>query len=761
MTKTSRKHLIASLALAGVCTLGCLRPQPLTAEGAPGAEQSGNTKTSDIPTAAYSWKNVTILGGGFVTGVIFSPVEKNLVYARTDVGGAYRFNAADKTWIALTDHFGKDDGNLLGIESIAADPMDANKVYMAVGTYTQSWATNGAMLRSSDRGNTWQRTNMPIKMGGNENGRANGERLAVDPNLPSTLFFGSRKNGMWKSTDSGATWNTATFPITEEPLGVGISFVLFDRRSGARGKPTPAIYAGVASTEAGLYRSTDAGATWKPVPGQPKGVMPSHADFDSQGGLYLSYGNLPGPSDVVTGAIWKYDPKANAWKDISPAKPNDNDKFGYGGLSVDAKSPGTLMVTTIDRWTKGDEIFRTTDGGAKWVAIGPTAVRDAAGARYLYWDKDKPSAAGWMGDIDIDPFNPDHVFYITGQGIWQSTDATAASADKPTHWVFQNRGLEETVVQDLASPPSGPPLLSGVGDICGFRHDDLNQPPSRGMFNNPIFGGTTSLDFAELKPELVVRVGNTSHGGENRRGAYSTDQAATWTPFASEPAGSEGVGNIAISADGSTIIWVPRGSQAHYSRDRGTRWTRIEGLPKPGKTPDWAPMPLKIAADRANPKKFYAYDVLDGRGYASVDGGVTFTETDSGLPQLPEYGLLSGSIQAVPGKEGHVWLSTGKELYHSNDAAQTFDTVSSITESYGVGFGKAPPGKDYPALYTSAKVEDVVGIFRSDDAGENWIRINDDQHQFGSVWLLIGDPRVYGRVYVGTGGRGIVYGEPR
>ena len=48
------------------------------------------------------------------------------------------------------------------------------------GTYTQSWATNGAMLRSNDRGNTWQRVDMTIKMGGNEMGRSNGERLAVE-----------------------------------------------------------------------------------------------------------------------------------------------------------------------------------------------------------------------------------------------------------------------------------------------------------------------------------------------------------------------------------------------------------------------------------------------------------------------------------------------------------------------------------------------------------------------------------------------------
>ena len=83
-----------------------------------------------------------------------------------------------------------------------------------------------------------------------------------------------------------------------------------------------------------------------------------------------------------------------------------------------------------------------------------------------------------------------------------------------------------------------------------------------------------------------------------------------------------------------------------------------------------------------------------------------------------------------------------------------------MTEAYALGFGKAPPGKSYPALYLIGKIGDVVGFFRSDDVGVTWVRINDDRHQYGFCTIITGDPRVYGRVYVGTGGRGIVYGEP-
>jgi photosystem II stability/assembly factor-like uncharacterized protein len=54
----------------------------------------------------------------------------------------------------------------------------------------------------------------------------------------------------------------------------------------------------------------------------------------------------------------------------------------------------------------------------------------------------------------------------------------------------------------------------------------------------------------------------------------------------------------------------------------------------------------------------------------------------------------------------------------------------------------------------------VYGIFRSNDAGVTWTRINDNNHQFGMLSVITGDPRIYGRVYLGTSGRGILHGDP-
>ena len=736
------------------CAEGPQVPGAALAETPAQSGQSGGL-AGNVP---YNWKNVVILGGGFVSGIVFSPVEKDLIYARTDVGGAYRFNPADKTWIALTDDLGR-DSNFVGIESLAADPVDPNKVYLAAGTYTGSWVGNGAILRSNDRGNTWKQMDLPVKMGGNENGRSNGERLAIDPNLPSILYFGSRKGGLWKSTDSGSSWDqVGSFSAPDHSNGIGIPLVRFDKASGAKGTPTPTIYAAVANKDGSLYRSTDAGKTWKLVPKQPMGVMVSHAEFDSAGVLYLSYGNGPGPNDVTDGAVWKYQPKLEKFTDITPFAPKKDDSFGYGGLSVDAAHPGTLMVSTIDRWTHGDEVYRTTDGGKTWKALFPKVVRDDAGAKYLYWHRpNDPMGRGWMGDIDIDPFNPGRVMYVTGQGLWASEDANAADSGKPTHWTFLDRGLEETVIHGLVSPPSGPPLLSVMGDLCGFRHDDLNAPSASGMFDNPICGSGTGIDIAWSKPDVVARVGWEDKG---QWGAASLDGGKTWTPFPSMPKG-KGAGSIAVSADGSAFLWAPMEGAGVYSKDRGKTWVRAEGLPDAEKSPDWAPVPFRPAADRVNPNKFYVLDAKGGQAYTSTDGGAHFTASPTGLPTLPDYQFSSSSAQAVPGIEGDVWLTNFKELNHSTNSGKSYEAIASVSEANALGFGKPADGKKYPALYLMGKVNDTRGFFRSDDAGVTWVRINDDRHQYGFCGVIIGDPRVYGRVYLGTGGRGILYGEPK
>ncbi|HWW72083.1 MAG TPA: exo-alpha-sialidase, partial [Duganella sp.] len=80
-----------------------------------------------------------------------------------------------------------------------------------------------------------------------------------------------------------------------------------------------------------------------------------------------------------------------------------------------------------------------------------------------------------------------------------------------------------------------------------------------------------------------------------------------------------------------------------------------------------------------------------------------------------------------------------------------------------VGFGKAAPGAAYPTVYIWGTVGGVRGLFRSTDAGAGWLRINDDDHQYGGpgdAQFVIGDNNTFGNVFMSTAGRGIVFGKP-
>ncbi|MEV0645735.1 hypothetical protein AB0I28_10785 [Phytomonospora sp. NPDC050363] len=158
-------------------------------------------------SAAYTWRNAEIVGGGFVPGIVYNRAEQGLVYARTDIGGAYRPNNTTKRWVPLLDWVGWEDWGWTGVASLATDSVDPDRVYAAVGTYTNGWdPDNGAILRSADRGATWQVTRLPFKVGGNMPGRGMGERLAVDPHNNNVLYFGAPSGqGLWRSTDKGVT----------------------------------------------------------------------------------------------------------------------------------------------------------------------------------------------------------------------------------------------------------------------------------------------------------------------------------------------------------------------------------------------------------------------------------------------------------------------------------------------------------------------------------------------------------------------------
>jgi hypothetical protein len=466
------------------------------------------------------------------------------------------------------------------------------------------------------------------------------------------------------------------------------------------------------------------------------------------------------------GGVWKLNTHSGEWTEITPIKPDAKTTFGYAAISADAHNPDVLIASSFGRFSASgeDDIFRSTDGGKSWRAIfAGGGTYDFSLAPYV-----AQTPIHWLFDIEIDPFDPSHAMFTTGYGGYETFDLTDADVGKPTLWHVMSSGIEETVALDLLSPPKGAHLISAIGDYSGFVHWDLDKPVPEGHFSNPRFGNTTSVACAENDPDISVRVGNSSHHKPGLPIGYSLDGGRTWQQTASVPNRDCRLGAIAVSSDGKVWIWspdpvysygrAPQLSPAWFTTDRGSSWTQCQGIP-----PN-----TRVVADRVSPNVFYGVDLFGGKLFVSSDGGSHFAESPLVLGgALPKPGGNRGDsrggqdrLYTTPSRQGDLWIASYDGLYHSTDSGKAFTSIDGVQEIHAFGFGKSAPAKDYSALYLAGVVRGLRGIFRSDDAGRAWVRINDDRHQWGLVLHVTGDPKLYGRVYVGTHGRGILYGDP-
>lgn len=701
-------------------------------------------------------------------GIVFNPSQKGVAYARTDIGGAYRLNS-DDTWTPLLDFADASRWNYWGVDALATDPVQPNRLYLATGMYTNSWdPNNGQILISTDYGSTFTPSSLPFKVGGNMPGRGMGERLVVDPNLNSVLFFGARSgNGLWKSTNFGVSWtkvssftNTGTFiPDPTDASGynsdkIGIAWVTFDKSSGSSGSATPRIFVGVANqASTSVYVSTNGGSSWTAVAGQPTGFLPHKGVLSaSEKALYISYSDGAGPYDGTNGAIYKYHIDTGVWTNVTPVSGSDLN-FGFGGVAVDLQKNGTVMVAALNSWWPDGQIFRSTDGGSTWSVLWDWNGYPNMNKYYSYDESLAPWIGpsyvdttpgnlqiGWMMEsLVIDPFDSNHWLYGTGETIYGGHDLLKwDSAHNVTLKSLAN-GIEETAVLGLISPPSGPPLISAIGDVAGFVHQSLTSPPST-KFTNPSWATSADIDYAGAQPSNLVRIG-TGDSTSGKQVAISSDSGATWNQHFGAPDNVNG-GKVAISANADTILWRTNGNGVMVSQFQAA-FSVVSSLPSDA----------AIASDKKTNGIFYG---ASGKTfYVSGDNGKTFTAK----------GQLGSStsvfdIAVHPSVTGDIWVSTDKGLFHSTNNGTSFTAISGISQAWGIALGAPKTSGGYPAVFVAANYGGIAYL-RSDDQGVNWVKINDAAHGFGSASsnCITADSRVYGRVYIGTNGRGIFYGE--
>ena len=702
-------------------------------------DAAGNVSTSSLAASAQTqygadaygttWKPLRIGAGGYVRGLDVS--SDGTMVARTDTYSAYLWDGTQ--WDSLVNNASLPAGDLIpqngqGVYEIRIAPSNTSRLYMMYAGY---------LYRSDSKGALWTKTSFPVAtFNANDSYAQNGQKMAVDPVNQNIVYAGTPTNGLWLTIDAGTTWSQVpAFNASTSLVGFNI---IFDPSSGVSGGKTQGIYAAAYGT--GVYHSTDGGVTWNLTTGGPTHV--SYVAMATTSALYAA--------ENSTNLLWKY--SSGTWSQL-PTGVGGN---GVQAIAVDPFNNSHLVVVM-----PGGAVDSSFDAGNTWSGVDWTAT--------TLLSSDIPwlvHSGGYVtaGGAIFDPKVPGKLWVSDGDGVWYLSNLpTSGNLSPGVIYNDQSLGIEQLVPNEIVAV-SGHPIVASW-DRGIFYSQNPDQFPSD--YYPDTFAAGWSIDYAATSTNYLA--GIVEWGNEQASG-YSTDGGQTWQTFASIPAwpGYANGGTIAVSSP-TNIIWAPADSvQPEYTTNGGSTWNLIT---LPGISSwsgfDWAYYlhARTVTADRVLPNTFYLYF---GGLYKTTNGGATWTQVYTG--EITLFSGYNSQIKSVPGKAGELYFTGGSQgsgqteateaFMHSLDGGATWTAIPSVNEVYDFGFGKAAPGTTTPALYIVGWVNHVYGIFESDNSGQSWTQIG--LWPTGSVdgpKAISGDLGIYGRVYIGLGGQGYVYGN--
>ena len=773
------------------------------------------TSMQNIP---YSYHNLPIPGGGYVTGFVFHPNEKNILYARTDIGGTYRFDYDANKWTSLIDHVTMFDLSESYPIALALDANNPSKLYIASGNYQKS---TGILSVSNDYGKSFIYRTIPVNVHGNLNGRGTGNRLIVDSKSSNILYFASQENGLLKSSDFGETWEH--LDVCGEKY---MTFVWNSPDSNTVIAGTAGVTCKKSDTMRGdsLYISYDGGLQFEKavqpesvmIPGsRMSGYVAQRYDYDGSY-LYVTLSNTGARSyvvengyscdsgDALGGMVIRYsftsDNKIKEYTDITPEnviKETNQDflNYGFSGISTCKQKPGMLVITTICK-DDGDIVYLSKDYGNNWVPVLEDLKIGSLKIKTPYM---KPEYNGnhsilhWPSDIKVNPFNGDEVWMNSGSGVFSCHNMTN---DEERFFEDFSDGIEETVHLIVYCPIDGDvQLIDILGDLGGFAFENIDKPCENSFADSDGNRYITCInaDFSDFDYKTVIVTPRGNWTGKTKGGLIlSKDQCKTferlYSPFGLSKEIDIALRNIenpnvnagwvALGADTKNIVWsiadqitLPK-KTIIYSHDQGNTFhkTKIFNLKKE-LTEDGF---MKVFSDRVNPDLFYGMgDHSDF--YFSCDGGGVFKQivTPDDFPVV-DFSLIDCAnkteVRGDSGKQGVFFAALGKEglwkfVFHSDsNIIETIKITSDEDVVYRLGLGVIRPGGDYiredKAFYISGIIDKEYGFFCSLDQGKTFVRVNEENQMFGDINSIDGDSREFGRFFIATGSRGVLYGIP-
>jgi len=564
------------------------------------------TKWTPIGPAPIDTKGGLDQISGRIQAVAGDPTNAAVIYLGGDNGGIWK-NINPPNWTPLTDHM--PSLNVGGYHPLVVHPADHKLVLGLVS------GPGAGILKSGDAGSTWQLL---------ANGQFDGQSLlsiAVHPTDTKTMYLAASWFGGWKSTDGGTTW----LPIKSLPAGSVWDLVIakFDSNT---------LYAAVVGNNTaqqanyGVYKSTDSGATWKLLSGLPSGA--ALGGDNAQGAVRIESGTTAGvvyvsmltvgpnptpPPALAVTAIQRFRTSDGGatWTALAPSGGTFENRSWHLLLAVDpANNKHVFVNDAYSLWESKDSGKTWTEADAgigylkginhfDWVNLSFDGNDDAlvtADQGVLRYHPGKKSWTSLMGDLQVSEFytltldpKTASVAYAIGQDIFSEKFASAQ-----TVWNVMEGGVGET--GKILVDPKNTKQLFGFNP-GNSDHFVLHSPDAGVTW-------TTIFPAALLSPSFLT-IYNQSKGYDF---AYLSQKA-----FAMDPANPA---RLLVVAD-----------RVFETTNSGASWSQISGvLSKDPKHPFVA----ALAIAPSDGSTVYA-SAQDGGVWVTHNDGVSWTERDTGL----------------------------------------------------------------------------------------------------------------------------------
>ncbi|MEO6590041.1 MAG: glycosyl hydrolase [Pyrinomonadaceae bacterium] len=332
------------------------------------AQTSKNTSVSenDGVFKPMKWRSIGPFRGGRSNTAYGVIGDSKVYYMGTTGGGVWKTEDAGVSWRNISDGFFKTGS----VGAIAVAASDANVVYVGMGEHAVRGVmthSGDGVYKSTDAGKTWKKMGLDATRHISRIIVDPKNADIVYVAAQGALYEGSKERGIYKSTDGGANWKNVLYVdektgAAELSMDANNSRVLYAAMWEHGRLPWKVISGGAGS---GLYKSTDSGTSWeKMTEGLPTelgkmaiAVSPSNSE--------KVYALIESDSEKDLGGLFVSNDAGKKWKRISDDNRLTQRAWYYIELFIDPKDENTVYVLSAPA-------LRSNDGGKAWETLSGT-----------------------------------------------------------------------------------------------------------------------------------------------------------------------------------------------------------------------------------------------------------------------------------------------------------------------------------------------------------------------------------------------------